>query len=88
MSCPKGTIVNITYEDTGCHLHPKCLECPEPYCIYETEEKVAIDKNERNNEIYKLYLQKVQINVIAEKYGLSRHMVRKIIIKVKKELGI
>jgi len=21
--------------DTGCHLHPKCTECPEPVCIYD-----------------------------------------------------
>jgi hypothetical protein len=23
------------FRDTGCHLHPACLECPEPICIFE-----------------------------------------------------
>ena len=24
------------YKDTGCHLHPSCLNCPRPRCIYDT----------------------------------------------------
>jgi hypothetical protein len=22
-------------KDTGCHLHPSCLQCPRPRCIYD-----------------------------------------------------
>ncbi len=25
--------------DTGCNLHPKCLECPRPQCKYDDEDE-------------------------------------------------
>lgn len=26
-----------TFEDTGCELHPRCLDCPEPVCIEDMD---------------------------------------------------
>lgn len=25
----------LTRQDTGCHLHPSCLDCPAAQCIYD-----------------------------------------------------
>jgi hypothetical protein len=24
-----------TMKDKGCHLHPRCLTCPRPVCVYD-----------------------------------------------------
>jgi hypothetical protein len=30
-------IVDIPSPDTGCRLHPSCLACPRPMCIYDED---------------------------------------------------
>jgi transposase len=30
--------------DNGCHLHPKCLECPEPRCIEDVSLPLAVTR--------------------------------------------
>lgn len=36
----RGTTIEVgdfeAYRDTGCQVHPSCLSCPLPQCIYDT----------------------------------------------------
>ena len=34
------------FEDTGCKLHPKCLECPRYICVYEEAHPQSAMHNE------------------------------------------
>ena len=47
------------FPDTGCEVSPSCLRCPLAKCIYdEPEEERRQAQEERDKEIYRLYLER------------------------------
>ncbi len=71
------------YEDTGCALHPKCLECPRPRCVYDdpVTERANIVRNEnRNQQIIDLYCEgRISSVAIAFAIGIKPNSVANIV---------
>ena len=63
-----------SYEDKGCRLHPRCQECPEPDCIYDSVNK-RIDREAKAKrwaaEIKGLQEEGLTIRQIAAELGIS-----------------
>lgn len=69
------------YRDDGCYIHPKCLTCPLPRCIYdESDGGRAMLKEMRDQELLKVYRKEgLDVAKLAERFGISRRSVYRII---------
>lgn len=59
------------YQDTGCHVHPACLSCPLPACIYDDpagSRRGALAA--RNREIVAALAGGAAFDDVAARYGL------------------
>jgi hypothetical protein len=64
------------YEDTGCHVHPKCLECPLPECILDDPMIVRkIERQQRDAQVMSLLGQGYGTAEVAEMMGLTERTV-------------
>ena len=83
-----------SYEDTGCHLHPSCLKCPRPICIYDEPKS---RRNETNRAVSTGAFNRMKVkamlmdgitnaNVIAETLGMSRRTVYNHLRRLKREV--
>ena len=56
----------------GCDVHPLCLECPLPRCVYEEPggEKRAL-REKRNEEIRRLFHKGIGVEELAFAFNLS-----------------
>ncbi|MBU2008796.1 MAG: hypothetical protein KJ624_02935 [Chloroflexi bacterium] len=56
----------------GCDVHPLCLECPLPRCVYEEPggEKRAL-REKRNEEIRRLFHKGIGVEELACAFNLS-----------------
>ena len=67
------------YKDTGCDLHPKCLECPLPMCKYDDpDRRVPMRRDVRDAQIIDLLAQGVKIPNVAAEVGTSERTVYRI----------
>lgn len=64
------------YRDEGCHLHPSCLACPLPQCIYDVVGGSArLRYLEVQSKVYELYNRGVSAPDIARHLYISRRTV-------------
>ena len=69
------------YVDTGCSLHSSCLTCPLARCRYEEPGGARrILSDDRDRSILTLrHEQGLPVNAIAQRYGVSRRTVFRIL---------
>jgi len=66
----------MSFRDDGCYVHPTCLTCPLPACIYESRNpKTAA----RDQEIVQLRATGVAATDIADQFSISRRSVFRIL---------
>src|SRR3972149_3496440 len=71
---------NATYTDGGCDYHPECLTCPLVVCRYQMPGGLrAILNAERDPQIVALHRDGVPVDGIAERFGLSRRTVFRVL---------
>jgi hypothetical protein len=70
----------IDYRDGGCDIHPRCLSCPLPRCRYDEPGGVRAMLNAyRDRQIVALRRQGAPVDLIAERYSLSRRTVFRVL---------
>ena len=73
------------YQDTGCSLHPSCLNCPQRRCRYDGEvdivrhRRVSLRVFERNREIIMLRNKGKSSKDLAQSFGLCLSSIRQIL---------
>lgn len=68
------------YRDDGCDIHPHCLSCPLPRCRYEEPGGLrALLNQRRDGEIVELRRRGVPVAVLADRFGVSRRTVFRIL---------
>ena len=78
-----GRTVGI-FKDEGCHLHPSCLSCPEPVCIYELPpSKGGAKRKTTPDQRLVIKRSKEPRHVLAKRFGISVRVVS----RIKNELG-
>ena len=88
------------YRDEGCDLAPACLSCPFDPCRYEWGLDSDVRRAERNAAIWADY-QRMNpgkpsrdgsapraVGMLADKYGVSRRSIHRVIANAKKGIGI
>jgi len=70
----------IQYRDDGCDVHPRCLTCPLPRCRYDEPGGLrAMLNTYRDEQVVALRRDGAPVDQIAERYGLSRRTVFRIL---------
>ena len=70
----------IVYRDDGCDMHPRCLTCPLPRCRYDEPGGLRAMLNAyRDEQIAAQRREGAPVDEIAERYGLSRRTVFRIL---------
>jgi hypothetical protein len=70
----------IQYRDDGCDVHTRCLTCPLPRCRYDEPGGLRAMLNAyRDQQVVALRRDGAPIDQIAERYGLSRRTVFRIL---------
>ncbi len=70
----------INYRDDGCDVHSRCLTCPLPRCRYDEPGGLrAMLNTYRDQQIVALRREGGAVEQIAERHGLSRRTVFRIL---------
>lgn len=72
------------YEDTGCEMAPRCLECHLPRCIYDvpaTSPEPRATKGRRDAEIVRLWDEGFRVVEIAPEVDTSERTVYRVLQK-------
>lgn len=70
----------IQYRDDGCDIHSRCLTCPLPRCRYDEPGGLRAMLNAyRDQQVVALRRDGAPVDQIAERYGLSRRTVFRIL---------
>ncbi len=71
----------IKYHDDGCYVHPHCLTCPLPHCIYDdTDGGRGMIKEIRDQELLKAYHEEgLDVMALAQRFEISKRSVYRII---------
>jgi len=77
----------MEYRDDGCYIHPSCLSCPLPACIYEERYSLRegrlsprrVSLRARDMEIVQLAAEGWTAREIGDTYALSRRQVFRIL---------
>ena len=70
----------IQYRDDGCDVHPRCLTCPLPRCRYDEPGGLRAMLNAyRDEQVVAQRRDGAPVDQIAERYGLSRRTVFRIL---------
>ena len=70
-----------TYTDTGCKLHPSCLNCPEDVCV---EDLLGVAdgralKHKRNRDILEEWKAGKNLKELVEIFGLNQRSIERIL---------
>jgi transposase-like protein len=77
---------HTSYADTGCDLHPSCLNCPLVRCRYDEPGGARrILSKERDQAIITLQRQGRSISAIAGRFGISRRTVFRVLARSKQQ---
>ena len=69
-------VENAVYQDDGCDIAPKCLECPLPQCRYDLPQGAYTLKIERRiGEARDLLAAGRSVDEVAEELGVSRRTI-------------
>jgi transposase-like protein len=79
---------NTRYVDTGCEVHPTCLDCPLVRCRYDEPGGVrSLLSADRDRGILMLQAQGLTIESIARRYGVSRRTVFRVLARSRGRTG-
>ncbi len=69
------------YRDDGCYVHPHCLTCPLPCCIYdEPDGGRAMLKEIRDRKLLTAYHEEgLSVETLAQRFEISKRSVYRII---------
>ncbi len=68
------------YRDDGCEIHPHCLTCPLPRCRYDEPGGLkGMITAARDREIVRLRTKGAAVEHIADRFGVSRRTVFRIL---------
>ena len=69
------------YKDDGCFVHPQCLSCPLPRCIYdEPDGGRAMLKALRDGLVRRAHREeRLSIEELAERFSLSKRSIYRIL---------
>ena len=81
------TMDGYEYVDTGCKLHPSCLQCPLPRCVHDAPPTLHFSggyeeqrqRNDRDKQIVAARVAGETITVIAERFKVSRGTVYRVL---------
>lgn len=70
--------------DRGCYLHPSCLACPRPVCVYEDDHYTYDGQQkritvQRTEAAHALRQQGLTVEAIASAIGVSRRTVQRML---------
>lgn len=71
----------------GCHVHPHCLSCPLPYCIYDEKPEARAQvaslwkRGARDREIVRMAASGMTAEKIAEKFGVHHRTVYRVYLR-------
>lgn len=88
-----GALDVMVPPDTGCHVHPACLTCPLPRCVYdETKEEYLASVSARDAEIYAAAQQQqaedgYDVMALARQFGVSRRTIHRAIARIREQSG-
>ena len=80
------------YKDTGCKLHPACLECPLPVCVYDNPASVQIEIRHHGNDMEKVNAveEAMQdmgdleaVKFVADKFGYTERGIFRVLQRVR-----
>lgn len=74
-------VMEMQYRDAGCHVHPHCLSCPLPECIYDS--KRYYRKGTRVAEALNLMAGGMSLSEVSRRMDIGRDTLR----RWRKELG-
>ena len=76
---------HTNYNDTGCDVHSSCLTCPLVRCRYDAPGGARrLLSEERDRTIIDLQKQRVAVNAIAQRFGISRRTVFRVLARYRK----
>lgn len=74
------------YRDEGCELHPSCLRCPLPRCVYdEPGGKGQWHRNRRDQKLLMLHREGVDVPSLVRRFGITERTVYRILRRAKHE---
>jgi hypothetical protein len=77
------------YADHGCDLHPNCLTCPLVRCRYDDPGGARrLLSDARDARIIDLQRQGRPINAIAQRFGVSRRTVFRVLARSKRHSSV
>ena len=66
--------------DDGCSYHPHCLTCPLPVCRFDSRGGLRAAENVgRREEVRRLRAQRLKLQDIADRMGISLATVRRLL---------
>ena len=94
MSHPPGEDLDFYdhYKDTGCRLHPACLECPLPVCVYDNPASVQIEIRHHGNDMEKVNAveeamvdmgRSEAVRLVADKFGYTERAIFAVLQRVR-----
>jgi hypothetical protein len=70
----------LSYNDDGCEVSPRCLECPLPQCKYDDpgwyQEEL---RRKRDDGVLEAYWRGLNAGEVAEQFGVSARTVHRIL---------
>jgi len=76
------------YRDDGCEVSVSCLTCPLPRCRYEEPGGLRAVLNEyRDRQILQLRTRGVPVEVLADRFGVSRRTVFRVLETAARKRG-
>lgn len=72
------------YRDDGCHVHPHCLTCPLPRCIYDEPGLQRQWRQERDRQLLEMYRSGgIRVETLARRFGLSKRTVFRVLARAR-----
>ena len=72
-------IVDVPSPDTGCRLHPRCLACPRPTCVYDdndlSHKTITREAAMERYAAIRMTVRTAGRKTAAQEFGVSAHTV-------------
>ena len=78
---------SFPYRDDGCHVHPHCLTCPLPQCIYDDPGWLQRERRRsRDQEVLRVRdRERLSVPQLAQRFGVSERTVFRILSRSRTE---
>lgn len=86
MAVREYDISDYIYEDRGCEVAPKCIQCPLGRCRFEEPGGLfAKARRERDAEIVAQFTSGIPVAILADRFNLSERQIIRVVKPAKKE---